>query len=198
MLRLAKDMLLAENSSYFTSVLPPSEHWRLYKDFRDDAVFIDLEFSSIKGYPTIISLYDGYDVKTFVRGMNMDKELIKHELDKAKLIVSFNGSVFDMHFLKRYFNIDTDIPHFDLRFALARLGYSGGLKDIEKEFGIRRLNHFVDDLKSGDPFLLWRTFLATADDHYLDLLVEYNQEDVINLKVISDKVIERLEWTCKN
>ena len=162
-------------------------------------MFIDIEFSGVKkGYPTIISLYDGDEVKTMVRGMNMNKELLEKELNNARLLVSFNGSVFDIPFLEKYFKIKVDIPHFDLRFALHKLGYSGGLKDIEKEFGIERNNDFVKELGSGYPLLLWKTFLATYDDYYLNLLVDYNQEDVVNLKTIADKIVEKLEWTYKN
>ena len=193
----ARNRLFFEDISYFCEALPLSEHWRLYSHFRDRALFIDIESSSVKdGYPTVISLYDGVDVKTMVRGINMDRSLLEKELKKAMLLVSFNGSVFDLPFLKRYFKLDISLPHFDLRFALRRLGYRGSLKDIEKEFGIKRDNLHVSSLGSGDPFLLWKTFLATSDDHYLNLLVEYNQEDVINLKVIADKIVERLKAYC--
>ena len=195
----AKRKLYAEDIGYFYSNLPMSEHWRLYSYFKEQALFIDIEFSSIKkGYPTVISLYDGDDVKTMIRGINMDKNLLEKELNKAKLLVSFNGSVFDIPFLERYFKIKVQIPHFDLRFALNRMGYSGSLKGIEKEFGIKRNNIYVENLGSGDPLLLWKTFLATCDDYYLNLLVEYNQEDVINLKTIADKIVEMLELHYKS
>jgi uncharacterized protein YprB with RNaseH-like and TPR domain len=195
----AKNRLFSEDSGFFCDNLPLSEHWRLYSYFRENALFIDIESSSVKkGYPTVISLYDGNEVKTLVKGINMERSLLEEELNKAKLLVSFNGSVFDVPFLEKYFRIKVNLPHFDLRFALQRLGYSGSLKDIEKDFGIRRINKNVEELGSGDPFLLWKTFLATCDDYYLNLLVEYNQEDVINLKTIADNIIRRLEWICKN
>ena len=195
----AKKRLFSDDIAFFCNSLPMSEHWRLYSYFRENVLFIDIESSSVKkGYPTIISLYDGNDVKTLVRGINMEKALLEKELEKAKLLVSFNGSVFDIPFLEKYFRIKVNLPHFDLRFALQKLGYTGSLKDIEKEFGIERDNKYVNELGSGDPFLLWKTFLATHDDYYLNLLVEYNQEDVINLKTIADNIIRRLEWTCRN
>jgi uncharacterized protein YprB with RNaseH-like and TPR domain len=45
----------------------------------------------------------------------------------------------------------------------------------------------------GDAIKLWRIFRASGDEYYLNLLVEYNEEDVINLKKISDYVIKKLK-----
>lgn len=43
-----------------------------------------------------------------------------------------------------------------------------------------------------DAAELWRTFRATGDEYYLDLLVKYNEEDIINLKPLADFAVKGL------
>ena len=180
------------NSSYFTDKLSPLESWRLYEYFQEDAIFLDIEIagSHKKGHITILGLFDGYDTKTMVRGINLDLPALKEFLSNYKLIVTFNGSSFDIPFIKkRHPNLLPDIPHFDLRHACAKLGLTGGLKHIEREFGIKRSRY----LENFDPISYWNSFRCTGDRKYLDMLVEYNEEDVINLKKIADHVTSELK-----
>ncbi len=194
-IREAKNNLYTFNSSYFTNILPKSEHWRLYDFFREDCCFLDIETSNINnGYITVVGLFDGINTKTMIRDVNLDFKLLKKELKKYKMLISFNGSVFDTHVLKdKHPDIVPDIPHFDLRHACKRVGLTGGLKQIEKQVGIIRKNSIIDKMYSGDPLRLWRMFRATGDKYYLNLLVEYNEEDIVNLKPIADKVYEKLK-----
>ncbi len=194
----ANRSLLNEDSKYFASLLPLKEHWRLYDYFSDSCVFLDIEMSCVSGgYVTCMTLFDGYETMTFVRNQNMDHSIIKKILSRYKMIVTFNGNVFDLPFLKKYFgdgfnDILSNTLCWDLRHSCAALELKGGLKIVEKELGIKRENEIVERLHGGDPLKLWRTFLATGDKYYLDLLVEYNQEDTINLKFIADKVFKML------
>ena len=55
------------------------------------------------------------------------------------MLVTFNGSQFDVPFLRAHFpKARLDQAHIDLRFALASLGYRGGLKVVEQTLGLRR------------------------------------------------------------
>ena len=67
-----------------------------------------------------------------------------------------------------------------------------GLKQIEKALGIRR-SKLIDGLYGGDAVLLWRKFMATGDNYFLNLLISYNEEDIINLKTVSDFVCNKLK-----
>ena len=99
-------------------MLPKNEHWRLYDFFKEEAVFLDIETNGLSNsnYITVVGLFNGVDTKIMVRGINLDFNALKQELKKYKLIVSFNGSVFDMPFIeKRYPGVLPQIPHFDLR-----------------------------------------------------------------------------------
>ena len=195
----AYNALNGSDSSYFLK-LPQSEMWRLYGFFKQDCVFLDIETSGMNKDDdiTVIGLYDGLETKTMIRGINLDMDELKKELSKYKLIVTFNGSSFDVPFIKkRYPDLLPNIPNFDLRVACARIGLTGGLKEIEKKLGIKR-NEIIEKMYGGDVLLLWRMFRGSGDDYYLKLLVEYNEEDVFNLKKIADYVYDRLKINIMN
>ncbi|MBN1502586.1 ribonuclease H-like domain-containing protein [Candidatus Woesearchaeota archaeon] len=192
----ARTELFNGNSSYFTKILPTAEVWRLYDFFEDQSVFLDIETSgvSMSSFITVFGLYDGMETKIMVRDINLDLNKLKKELKNYRLIVTFNGSSFDIPFIrKRYQALLPNIPHFDLKHACIKLGLTGGLKEVERSLGIKRQNPIVERLYGGDPYLLWRMFKGSGEEHYLKLLVEYNEEDVINLKQIADYVYEKMK-----
>jgi len=191
-LHIARLALHENNSSYFADI---QETWRLYDYFREDTVFLDIESSgsSLNSYLTVIGLYDGIDTRTMVRD-NLDKSGLKKELEKFKLIVTFNGKSFDIPFLnKKYPGLMPKVPIIDLRHLCARIGLNGGLKEIEEKLGIERKNDLVKRFYGGDSIKLWRMYKASGDEYYLKLLVEYNEEDCINLKKITEHVVSILK-----
>lgn len=192
----ARKALYNFDSGYFLKLLPQSEMWRLYEFFKEDAVFLDIETTGLSKNEddiTVFGLYDGLNTKIMIKGMNMDLNSLKKELQKYKLIVTFNGASFDLPFIeKRYPNLLPSIPNFDVKSATDRLGLKGGLKNIEKTLGIRR-SSIVDKFYGGDALTLWRMYRATGDDYYLNLLVEYNEYDIINLKVVAEHCVKKLK-----
>ena len=195
-IRQAKKALYSQDSSFFLEKLKPNQMWRLYDFFKEEAVFLDIEASSSteEGYITVIGLFDGITTKVMVRNINLDEKMLKKELEKYKIIVTFNGSSYDLPMLnKKYEKLLPNIPHIDLRHLCAKVGLRGGLKMIEQELGIRRQNIIVERLYGGDPVQLWRMFLGSGDDYFLNLLVEYNEEDCINLKQIAGIAYQRMK-----
>lgn len=192
----AKKALYNFDSSYFANILPNSEIWRLYNFFKEDAVFFDIETTGLSSYAdvTMFGLFDGIETKTLIRNISWDLDALKKEFQKYKMIVTYNGTSFDLPFVrKRYPDlIPEDIPHFDLRYACNRIGLTGGLKGVEKALGIKR-RKLVDGLDGGDALRLWKMYKATGDEHYINLLVEYNEEDIINLKTIANIVVKKLK-----
>ncbi|MFT4297703.1 MAG: ribonuclease H-like domain-containing protein [Candidatus Woesearchaeota archaeon] len=193
-----KDALLNHDSKHFSKLLPKKEHWRLYDSFKDSCIFLDIETSSVNGYITCMTLYDGYETMTFVRNHNLDFSIIKKIISRYRMIVTFNGNVFDLPFLRKYCpDVIPDTLFWDLRHSCAKIGFSGGLKNVENKLGIKRDNFIVEKLHGGDPLKLWRMYLGSGDKYYLELLVEYNQEDAVNLKVIADTVYEMMKKDCE-
>ncbi len=57
--------------------------------------------------------------------------------------------------------------------------------------GLGRENEIVRRIKGGDALLLWKMFKACGDEDYLNLLIEYNEKDVMNLKPLMEYVYEK-------
>ena len=186
-----KHELWNENLNYLSKNLPLSEQWRLYDQFRDEAVFLDIETNGYYGNITVIGLYDGAETKTMIRGYNLDRSLLERELQKYKMIVTFNGSSFDLPVIERFFGLKCRVPHVDLRHVCAKIGLTGGLKAIEKQRGITR-DADVEGVSGSDAVYLWEQFRATKDTDYLNLLVKYNEEDIVNLKPLADYAVREL------
>ena len=60
------------------------------------------------------------------------------------------------------------------------------MKEVEKIFDLKRPSHLY-----GNPIDLWHAFHASGDREYLDLLLDYNGEDIENLKAIVDIVYKK-------
>ncbi|MFC2133848.1 ribonuclease H-like domain-containing protein [Bacteroidota bacterium] len=188
-LRYASVALRENDSSYFKDM---PESWRLYNYFGNEAVYLDIETSSMYGNITVIGLFDGYETKIMVKGFNLSKDLLKEELKKYNLIITFNGGSFDLPIIQRYFrDVLPSIPHIDLRHVCAGIGLTGGLKEIEKKLGIKR-PEVIDSIYGGDAALLWKKYLATGNRRFIELLVQYNEEDIVNLRILAEHAIKKL------
>lgn len=192
-LREAKLRLRDNDFSFFAGSIPFSEQWRLYDEFRDNVLYLDIETDGYYGGITVIGISDGVSVKTFVRGFNLERSLVLKELKKCSLLVTFNGACFDLPVIKRFFNFSFPVPHIDLRFVCQKLGFSGGLKAIEKELGITRRAE-VDGLAGADAVYLWEMWRSTGERDFLDRLVMYNEEDILNLRILADRLVPLL-WS---
>ncbi len=182
-----------KNHEFFSSRLLSRYHWRAYEDYKNKCCFLDIETTGLDKQSndiTVIGLYDGKKSKVFVNGKNLEQ--FKDEIKKYSFIVSFNGLLFDLPFLREKFpDVKFNQMHADLRFVLRQLGYSGGLKRIEGEFGLER----EDDLKGMnglDAVRLWHYYKRFNDKKALDKLIRYNVEDIENLKILMEKGYEEL------
>ena len=169
-------------------------HWRAYDDFKDNVCFLDIETTGLsKHYNdiTTIGMFNGKESKVFINGQNLDE--FKDEIKKYSYIVTFNGALFDLPFIKAKFP-DAEFNHFhaDLRFMLKRLGYTGGLKKIEKTLGIERESD-LSELTGRDAVKLWHRYKRHNDKKALDKLVRYNIEDIENLKILMEMSYKKLK-----
>jgi hypothetical protein len=187
-LRHAHERLRKQDASFFATALPFSEQWRLYNQFKDEAVYLDIETNGYYSGITVVGLSDGVDTKTFVRGFNLDKRAIEKELSNYKMIVTFNGASFDLPVIERFFGLKFNVPHVDLRFVCQKVGYTGGLKAIEKSLRISRRPE-VEGISGEDAVYLWEMWKSTGDKEYLNKLVMYNEEDILNLRPLAEKTV---------
>jgi hypothetical protein len=177
----SKRHLANHNPSYFSKLLPANHSWRLFPEFRDSTVYLDIETTGLDRYfndITTIALYDGQCIQTYVQGQNLEDFI--EDIQKHKVIVTYNGKSFDVPFLEQYFNIRLDHAHIDLRYILFSLGYRGGLKGCERQLGMDRGN--LSDIDGFFAVLLWDEYQRTGDQKALDTLLAYNIQDTINLE----------------
>jgi uncharacterized protein YprB with RNaseH-like and TPR domain len=95
-------------------------------------------------------------------------------------LVTFNGSQFDVPFLRAHFpTARLDQAHIDLRFVLRSLGYRGGLKAIERNLGLTR-DAAIEGVDGFEAVRLWHRY-RRGDRAALMKLALYNLTDVVNL-----------------
>ncbi len=175
--------LKSNNPNYFSTGLTSGQHWRLFKNFKSTTAYLDIETTGLyesSAIITTIALYDGLKIKYYVNGNNMDDFVC--DILQYNLLVTYNGKCFDIPFIEKFFNISINHSHIDLRYVLHSLGYSGGLKNCEKQFSISR-----NDLEGVDGFFaiyLWEEYVQNKNQKALDTLLAYNIEDVVNLEYL--------------
>ena len=181
-----------DQAAYFHKILPPAERWRLYKDFQHSCAFLDIETTGMTVYGheiTVIGLYDGRHTHHFINGHNMEE--FEDAVDSYDLLVTFNGSRFDLPFISGFFrNLQFRQAHIDLLHVVRRLGYRGGLKSIEPLFGIARSAE-IQEMSGFEAVVLWHQYQQGNGESLRKLLL-YNEADVVNLKIIMDTAWERL------
>lgn len=182
---------------YFATRLPHQEHFRIALSYPEETMFLDIETTGLSRYYdkiTLIGWSIGTEFGVYLQGED-DTEFRK-ALAKAKAIVTFNGSIFDLPFIRNEFEeITFPACHIDLRFLSKRVGLSGGQKAIEEILGLKRSAQAaeVDGLKAT---LLWHKY-KWGDMDALRQLIIYNHADVEGMKVILDKVAKKLLKTYK-
>ncbi len=176
---------------FFKSTLSSREAWRLYPEFIDRALFIDIETTGLSpdyDQVTMIGTLAGGELALFVDGVNL--HAFEEYIRQFPLLVSFNGSQFDVPFLRRHFpEARLDQLHIDLRFVLASLGYRGGLKAIERRLGLQR-DPSIQETDGYEAVRLWHQY-CRGDRDALDKLILYNLTDVINLVELMEIAFER-------
>jgi hypothetical protein len=166
-----------------TSLIPKIQHWRMIPNLIDRIAYLDIETTGLSphySHITTIAVYDGTRVYDFVRGENLNE--FPTFISKFPAITTFFGKAFDIPFIKHEMGIDFNQIHFDVCFLLKRLKIKGGLKRIEKRFGISRGN--LEDLDGYSAVLLWKKYKKSQKKEYLETLLAYNNEDVLNLEFL--------------
>lgn len=184
-LHKALEALYCKNCCFFSENLKKREHWRLFDEFLNDLVCLDIETNGLipekGGYVTVVGLYSLKGYRALVRGEDLSEESLQEALEEYKYLVTFYGSIFDIPFLKKEFpNLQVDhIPHFDLFWAGKRLGIQGGLKKLESLLLIEREEE-LKGLNGYDAVKFWKAYLG-GNMESLDLLISYNKADTENL-----------------
>jgi uncharacterized protein YprB with RNaseH-like and TPR domain len=184
--RESLDAVAGGDPRFFRDLLPRREAWRLYPEFAERACFLDIEttgLSSSYAEVTLIGALSGGQLALFVAGINLDQ--FPAYIQQVPLLVTFNGSQFDVPFLKAHFpQARLDQAHIDLRFVLRSLGYRGGLKLVEQTLGLSR-DRSIQGVDGFEAVRLWHRY-RRGDRAALMKLALYNLTDVVNLVELID------------
>jgi len=156
-------------------------------------LFLDIETTGLSRY------YDEVTLVGFMRdgryGVHVagdDPAELLDAVASADTLVTFNGTLFDVPFLRQTFEtVRLPAAHIDLRYAARRHGLSGGQKAIERILGIEARSG-LEDIDGAQAVLLWHRYLR-GDMAALDLLIRYNLADVWAMTAILDHVIDQVE-----
>jgi uncharacterized protein YprB with RNaseH-like and TPR domain len=184
---------LAElRGDYFARRLDGAEHWRIYPAFRRVTAFLDIETTSLspfEGTVTVVTVHGGGATRSFVADDNLEE--LPAYLQRFQLMVTFNGRVFDLPFLQfRFPQWSPPSGHFDLRFALYRVGQAGGLKRIEERLRLGS-RAGVEGIHGLDAVRLWEQY-RRGSTAALERLIQYNRADAVNLEPLAEWTVREL------
>lgn len=180
-LHASREAVAAGDARFFHARLPARASWRIYGEFADRVCFLDIETTGLSAaydQVTTIGALGGGELALFVQGVNLDQ--FPAYVARFPLLVTFNGSQFDLPFLRAHFpQARLDHAHIDLRFVFQSLGYRGGLKQIERNLGLRR-DEAIEGVDGFEAVRLWHRY-RRGDRAALRTLALYNLTDVVNM-----------------
>jgi uncharacterized protein YprB with RNaseH-like and TPR domain len=186
----ARELLARRDLQGIARWLPANERWRLWPRFAAETCFLDIETDGDASTVTSIAVLSEAGPRAFVRGF--DLEAFPAYFARFGVVVTYNGTAFDQPVLQRAIPGHSLPPaHVDLRFLFQRLGERGGLKTLEKRFGLSRPGT-VDGVDGWEAVKLWRRWQAERDARALARLVEYNLYDAIQLRPLFELAWNRL------
>jgi uncharacterized protein YprB with RNaseH-like and TPR domain len=171
--------LEAGDVRYFVDRFAAIDQWRILAHFLKVATFFDVETMGLEydAPITVIVAWHRGELRSFVEHENLDDFLTV--IDQTNLLVSFNGSSFDIPRLLGAFHIPAlPCPHIDLRWTCYHRGLRGGLKLIAYQLGVTR----PVDLQDADGLMavsLWNRWMIDGDRAARDRLVRYCASDVL-------------------
>jgi len=121
-------------------------------------------------------------------GEKVTAENILQALDGVGTVYTYNGSRFDLPFI--YFRLGLNLArlfkHRDLMYDCWNRSLYGGFKAVERQLGIERQ---LKEVNGCEAVRLWWRYVESFDLDALNTLLEYNKEDVLNLKILKQKLL---------
>ena len=171
------------------------DFYRIAYSIPEDVLFLDIEttgLSPIYHYITMVGWMMNGKYGCWISGT--DQTEMQEVCQKAKMIVTFNGTKFDTKFLDGllpYLKIG-EKPNLDLMHLCKRFGLVHGQKSIEKELQFKRPDN-IGECNGKEAIALWYKFIF-GDDIALNALIEYNFYDIQGMTYILDKVFFKYIW----
>lgn len=161
----------------------------------DLEAYLDIETTGLHPFHndiTVVGIYvtNGAEERCVqLVGRKITGAAILETLEGIENIYTYNGHRFDLPFIHARHGIDLEsrFSHCDLMHHCWRNHLYGGLKKVEECLGIERRLKEVNGLEA---IRLWWRYVDYADLVALQKLLDYNKEDIVNLKVLKDRLIQ--------
>ena len=157
--------------------------------------YLDIETTGLSPFYddiTVIGIYlcnETGDRLIQLVGEQITRANLLKSLKGVRSIYTYNGSRFDLPFIDSSLRVDltVDFYHHDLMYDCWRYNLKGGFKAVERQLQIPRQ---LKGISGFDAVILWWRYQNDYDLDALDLLLQYNKEDVVNLKALRDRLAE--------
>ena len=157
--------------------------------------YLDIETTGLSAFYdaiTVIGIYlcNGKDDRLVqLVGEQVTSDNLVQALKGVNTIYTYNGSRFDLPFIDAFLGIDLEAGfyHHDLMYDCWRNNLYGGFKAVERQLGIPRQ---LEGVGGFGAVLLWWRYQDGGDQDALTLLLQYNKEDVVNLKALRERLAE--------
>ncbi len=122
-------------------------------------------------------------------GKDISSQGILEALNGVEVIYTYNGSRFDLPFIHSRLNLNLAeyFTHRDLMYDCWRCNLYGGFKAVERQLGIERK---LTEVNGYEAVRLWWRYVDYFDIDALNILLEYNKEDVLNLRTLKERLLE--------
>ncbi len=154
--------------------------------------YLDIETTGLSRNDeiTVVGVYlCGNEDTRFVQlvGQEIAADSLLEALSGASVVYTYNGKSFDLPFIRRRVGVDLAerFRHHDLMHDCWKCNLMGGFKAVERQLGIERK---LEDMDGRQAVRLWWRYVDYFDLDALKTLLEYNKEDVLNLKVLRERL----------
>ena len=155
--------------------------------------YLDIETTGLSPFYCQVTVVGVYLVKgrkskvVQMVGSDVTENNLLDALQGVTFLYTYNGSRFDLPFLEHHLgiNLAENCLHHDLMYDCWANNLYGGLKRVERQLGIPRQLTGIDGFEA---IRLWWRYVNDYDKAALATLLEYNKEDVINLKTLKEKL----------
>ena len=156
--------------------------------------YLDIETTGLSPWDseiTVVGIHrcnGDYTNFTQLVGNDISIESIFDALDGVEVLYTYNGSRFDRPFIHSRLGISLSetFKHHDLMYDCWKNNLYGGFKAVERQLGIDRK---LTEVNGYEAVRLWWRYVNDYDHNALDTLLEYNREDVVNLKTLKEMLL---------
>ena len=157
------------------------------------SVYLDIETRAVPGlgwdrqYITVVGFFHKSTGLRQLIWPDLSGESLAAELPEAGRIYTFNGNSFDLKVIRQKLGLDLldRYKSRDLMYDCWSNGLKGGLKAVERRLGIVRSQA---PLSNNEIQRCWTRWKHKQDEDALRCLLKYNEEDVMNLVILREKL----------